>query len=200
MAPRQRFLLIAVVALAAIAISAQVALSSPWLGLELSPHDGPEGLRVDRVHPDSPNAGVIRVGSIIVGLQAADGRQIPLHGNLVMEEPDLLSHTDLNLFMKRQTELDQALRSGGARFVLASGDQVPVVAIDTPWHQLSGGFSIIEVSSRSSRTTKSTRCLSISRPAASSIRSAAVGSVKSVKMTISERRWSRFCRLDSANV
>ena len=57
MAPRQRFLLIAVVALAAIAISAQVALSSPWLGLELSPHDGPEGLRVDRVHPDSPNAG-----------------------------------------------------------------------------------------------------------------------------------------------
>jgi len=31
MAPRQRFLLIAVVALAAIAISAQVALSSPWL-------------------------------------------------------------------------------------------------------------------------------------------------------------------------
>ncbi len=48
MAPRQRFLLIAVVALAAIAISAQVALSSPWLGLELSPHDGPEGLRVDR--------------------------------------------------------------------------------------------------------------------------------------------------------
>lgn len=142
MAPRQRFLLIAILALAAIAISAQVALSSPWLGLELSPHDGPEGLRVDRVHPDSPNAGVIRVGSVIVGLQAADGRQIPLHGNLVMEEPDLLSHTDLNLFMKRQTELDQALRSGGARFVLASGDQVPVVAIDTPWHQLSGGFSI----------------------------------------------------------
>ena len=142
MAPRQRFLLIAVVALAAIAISAQVALSSPWLGLELSPHDGPEGLRVDRVHPDSPNAGVIRVGSVIVGLQAADGRQIPLHGNLVMEEPDLLSHTDLNLFMKRQTELDQALRSGGARFVLASGDQVPVVAIDTPWRQLSDGFSI----------------------------------------------------------
>ncbi|SFE83308.1 hypothetical protein SAMN04487869_11984 [Marinobacter sp. DSM 26671] len=113
MAPRQRFLLIAILALAAIAISAQVALSSPWLGLELSPHDGPEGLRVDRVHPDSPNAGVIRVGSVIVGLHAADGRQIPLHGNLVMEEPDLLSHTDLNLFMKRQTELDQALRSGG---------------------------------------------------------------------------------------
>lgn len=142
MAPRQRFLLIAVLALLAIAISAQVALSSPWLGLELSPHDEPAGLRVDQVHPESPNAGVIPVGSVIVALQAADGGRIQLQGNLVMEEPDLLSHTDLNLFMERQTELDQALRSGGARFVLASGDQVQVEAIDTPWHQLSGGFSV----------------------------------------------------------
>ncbi|WP_449284622.1 hypothetical protein [Marinobacter sp. PE14] len=38
MAPRQRFLLIALLALVAIAISAQVALSSPWLGLGLSLH------------------------------------------------------------------------------------------------------------------------------------------------------------------
>lgn len=142
MAPRQRFLLIAVIALLAIAISAQVALSSPWLGLELSPHDEPEGLRVDQVHPESPNAGVVTVGSVIVALQGADGRRIPLLPNLVMEEPDLLSHADLNLFMQHQTELDQALRSGGARFVLESGDQVPVKAIDTPWHQLSGGFSV----------------------------------------------------------
>lgn len=142
MAPRQRFLLIAVLAILAIAVSAQVALSSPWLGLELSPHGEPEGLRVDRVLPESPNAGVIPVGSVIVGLQAADGRQTSLHGNLVMEEPDLLSHTDLNRFMQRQTALDQALRSGGARFILASGDRVPVVAIDTPWHQLSGGFAV----------------------------------------------------------
>ena len=142
MAPRQRFLLIAVLALVAIAISAQVALSSPWLGLELSPHEEPEGLRVDQVHPDSPNAGVILVGSVIVGLQAADGRYIPLHGNLVMEEPDLLNYADLNLFMQRQTALDEALRSGDARFVLATGDEVPVEAIDTPWHQLSGGFAV----------------------------------------------------------
>lgn len=142
MAPRQRFLLIAVLAVLAIAISAQVALSPPWLGLELDSHDEPDGLRVDQVHPDSPNAGVIPVGSVLVALQSTDGSQIPLQGNLVMEEPDLLNYDELNLFMGRQTELDQALRSGGASFVLASGDVVPVEAIDIPWHQLSGGFSV----------------------------------------------------------
>lgn len=142
MAPRQRFLLIAVLAILAIAASAQVALSSPWLGLELAPHTDPDGLQVKTVHPDSPNAGILAVGNVLVAVDIADGGRVKLHGNLVMEEPDLLSYTDLNPFMQRQTALDRAFRSAGASFVLASGKQVPVLATDTPWHQLSGGFAV----------------------------------------------------------
>lgn len=112
MAPRQRFLLIAVLAILAIAASAQVSLSSPWLGLELSPHTQPDGLQVQSVHPDSPNAGELPAGSVLVAVDTADGRRIELHGNLIMEEPDLLRYDDLNVFMQRQTELDQALRAG----------------------------------------------------------------------------------------
>ncbi|WP_150910205.1 sensor histidine kinase [Marinobacter halotolerans] len=142
MAPRQRFLLITVLAILAIAVSAQVSLSSPWLGLELSPHTSPDGLRVESVHRDSPNAGVIPVGSVLVAVETADGTRIQLDGNLVMEEPDLLSYSDLNLFMQRQTDLDRALRSGNGDFVLDSGERVPAAAIDTPWQQLTGGFAV----------------------------------------------------------
>lgn len=142
MAPRQRFLLIALLAIVAIAMSAQIALSPPWLGLELSPHHSPDGLQVTAVHPDSPNAHSLAAGAVLVAFEAADGQRIRLDSNLVMEEPDLLNYQDLNLFMQRQTALNQALRQGGGFFVKASGERVPAVVTDAPLHHLSGGFAV----------------------------------------------------------
>ncbi|TGN40201.1 sensor histidine kinase [Marinobacter confluentis] len=142
MAPRQRFLLIAVLAMVAIGISAKVALTPPWLGLDLSPHTNPGGLEVTAIHPDSPNANAVSIGDVLVALEAADGRRIELAGNLVMEEPDLLRYHELNLFMQRQTALDRTLREGGGYFITASGERLPAAATRTPWHQLFRGFAL----------------------------------------------------------
>jgi signal transduction histidine kinase len=123
-------------------MAAQVALTTPWLGLKLSASDESAGLRVDAHRPGSPNATQILVGTVLVALETANGQRIMLDGDLIMEEPDLLSYDKLNFFMQRQTGLDRALRDGNARFVTASGERLPVSVESAPWQVLWGGFAV----------------------------------------------------------
>jgi len=141
-APRQRFFLVAVLAIMIIAVSARVVLSSPWLGLELVPSAEPAGLRILSVHPDSPNTDSLEAGMILVAIESRQGQRIELDGNLVMEEPDLLGYADLDIFIARQTALDLALHEGGTRAVTAEGERLNLRAEAAPLHSLSGGFAV----------------------------------------------------------
>jgi len=66
-APLQRLLIYTLVLFLAIGLATWIALHGPWLGLQMSPL-GEQGVKVDRVHEESPLLGRLEEGDILHGV------------------------------------------------------------------------------------------------------------------------------------
>lgn len=139
--PARELLVIASGAVALVVVAALLALSAPWLGLTLVPGSQPVGLRVAQVSEASPNAQRVRPGMVIVALETATGTRIPLYGDLLLEEPDLLDFGAFNAFLRTQDAISDALKRGGVSAVTAGGKRIPLHSRGPPWRQFAGYFA-----------------------------------------------------------
>ncbi len=137
LAPRKMLLLVAILAIALSVAGAYAVLSAPWLGVGFSASTQPEGLRVESLQENSPNLDRLVEGMVLVALEAQDEHAIALAGNLIIEDPDLMSFADLRAFYSRQEAIDTMLKSGPVTAVTDAGQRIELGVASSPFRQLS---------------------------------------------------------------
>ncbi|HEX5677528.1 MAG TPA: hypothetical protein VFX91_06130 [Alcanivorax sp.] len=120
-APQQRLLIITLLALFATMLSAGYLISVPQLGVAWQADEKRDGLTVADVAEDGPNAGRLTPGVQVIAVRSSDGGLIPLNGDAVQEDPDLLSYERYNAFLAQQNRLMDELKSG--KFQIVTQDQ-----------------------------------------------------------------------------
>lgn len=120
-APQQRLIIIALLALFATGLSAGYLISIPYLGVTWQADTNQDRLIVTDVSADGPNAGRLTPGEPVIAVRSADGSLIPLNANTIHEDPDLLSYRQYNALLAQQNRLMDELKSG--KFQVVTQDQ-----------------------------------------------------------------------------
>lgn len=95
-----------------------LALTQPWLGLDLTVQDG--GVVVESVSRDAPTAGALQPGDQVLFIAPSGGTAIALHPRDLMEEPDGLPLiADMRALFAKLGDMNDALRAGPVDLVLA---------------------------------------------------------------------------------
>lgn len=114
-------------ALAELLLSLQLATRQPWLGLDLAvPADG-QGLEVENVAADGPEAQLRHVGLRLLALRGSDGRALRLEPGDLVEEPDYFNaYADYRAFFARQSQLHRLLQDPQLEALGSDGRWAPL--------------------------------------------------------------------------
>jgi signal transduction histidine kinase len=121
-----------------------VAMTTPWLGLELQGREERDGLTVLRVLEGGPARDQLHRGDIIVAVLDSRGEPVPVATRtLIADIAELKDYAALEQFFSEQTRLADALRQPSLRLVLENGAYVTLTPAPTrPLRALPGEFWI----------------------------------------------------------
>ncbi|MBI3479099.1 MAG: hypothetical protein HY016_01895 [Nitrosomonadales bacterium] len=142
----------AIVAVGLALLSVMLAMSGPWLGMVFDRSYDGAGIRVAQVIDNSPSAGKIKAGDIIVALEVPTQQRVEVSSLVTQEDPDYAaSYAEFNAFMELQQRVWQAISAPSFAVVLEDGRQVVLAPAAAPglavlpvafwWLLLFGGAS-----------------------------------------------------------
>ena len=132
LAPVTTITLAAFVAAALAVLSALLAMSSPWLGIEFDRDYCGDGIRVLAIKPDSPATGKLHAGDILTALSTPAHARVELSGLATMEEPDQLdSYAAYNAFFALQQAIWEAISAPNFTAILRDQRSVTLIPAAT---------------------------------------------------------------------
>ena len=146
---------IAAILTAGLVVAAVIlAMKGPWLGLVFDRSYEGVGVRVERVMDNSPAAGKLQAGDIILALVTPTQGRLDLSSLATLEDPDYLaSYAEYNAFMDLQQQVWLSISSPSFIAILSDKHQVELTPAAYPgpavlpvtfwWLLLFGGASFI---------------------------------------------------------
>ncbi len=133
LAPVTAITLAAFVAAALALLSALLAMSSPWLGIEFDRDYSGVGIRVLAIKDHSPASGKLYAGDIITALSTPARGRVELSVLATMEEPDQLpTYAEYNAFFALQQEVWDTISAPGFTTFLSDQRSVNIIPTSAP--------------------------------------------------------------------
>jgi hypothetical protein len=132
LAPVTTITIAAFLAAALAVLSALIAMSSPWLGIEFDRDYKGNGIRVLAIKDYSPATGILHTGDIITALSTPAHGKVELSSLATMEEPDqLATYAEYNAFFALQQAIWEAISSPDFTAILSDQRSVTLIPEST---------------------------------------------------------------------
>jgi signal transduction histidine kinase len=120
LAPVTTITIAAFVAAALAVLSALLAMSTPWLGIEFDRDYSGDGIRILTIKSDSPSTGKLHKGDIVIALSTPAHGRVELSALAAMEEPDQLpTYAEYNTFFALQQTIWDTISSPAFTAILS---------------------------------------------------------------------------------